>query len=62
MNDHITETTTKAVAVFVIIVFGITALGTALLPAIIAYIYGWEWLLLYPAVLATLMIWARLSK
>ena len=62
MNDRVTETTTKAVAVFVIIVFGITALGTALLPAIIAFIYGWEWLLLYPAVLATLMIWARLSK
>lgn len=62
MNDHVTETMAKAIAVFVIIVFGITALGTALLPAIIAWIYGWEWLLLYPAILATLMIYARLSK
>ena len=62
MNDHVSETAVKAVTIFVIIIFGITALGTALLPVVIAWLYGWEWLFLYPAILVTLMIWARLSK
>ena len=38
-----------------IIVLSVVVLGTLAIPAVLAYIYAWTWLLIYPALLALLV-------
>lgn len=40
----------------------IAAVGTAIIPAVMAVVYGWPWLLVYPAALGALVTWALRSK
>ena len=35
--------------------FAVIVLGTLAIPAVLAYIYAWAWLLIYPALLALLV-------
>ena len=54
--DNRTEFITKGVLILMMIVFWITFIGTALIPAVVAYKYGWRWLLLYPIILLSLIL------
>ena len=43
----------------VLAVLIILAAGTASIPAVLACVFGWTWLLLYPAALAVMVVWVK---
>lgn len=45
-----------------VIAFGVITIGTAVVPAILARVYGWPWLIAYPAVFSVCVLWARCKK
>ena len=49
----------QAVLRIVLAVFAVLAVGTASIPAVLACVFGWTWLLLYPATLAVMVVWAK---
>ena len=49
----------KQIEGIVITAFELVVLGTLAIPAVLAYIYTWAWLLIYPALLALLMSYAH---
>ncbi len=61
MNNNYSDKFTK-VAVFILIaVFSVICIGTVLIPALVAHLYGWQWLLLYPAMLILFLIYAAVT-
>lgn len=56
MSRQNTERLQAALTTILIIVFAIIAIGTALIPALLAYLYYWQWLLVYPVILAVIVI------
>ncbi len=54
---------TKAATGILIAVFTILIVGTLIIPAIVAYLYSrWQFLLIYPALLVLLFIFAAISR
>lgn len=51
-TERIAERMISGIAGAIIIGAGIVAIGTAALPAVLAYLYGWQWMLSYPCLLA----------
>lgn len=45
-----------------VIAFGVITVGVAALPAVLARVYGWPWLIAYPCVFAACVLWARCKK
>ena len=45
----------KQLEILAVVVFAVIVLGTLAIPAVLAYIYTWAWLLIYPALLALLV-------
>ena len=58
MSRQNTERLQAALTTILIIVFAIIAIGTTLIPALLAYLYYWQWLLVYPVILAVIVIMA----
>ena len=52
----------KAVLYGMITVMLICMIGTAAIPAVLAYKYYWAWLFVYPAVLLAIFIFSRKRK
>lgn len=48
----------NAAVKILIYAFGIVVLGTAAIPAIVAYLYTWKWLLCYPVCVISFLIYA----
>lgn len=62
MSRRNTERLQAALTTILIIVFAIIAIGTALIPALLAYLYYWQWLLVYPVILAVIVIKAMSGR
>lgn len=62
MSRQNTERLQAALTTILIIVFAIIAIGTALIPALLAYLYYWQWLLVYPVILAVIVIKAMSGR
>lgn len=62
MENEIIRRVAGAVATTFIIAFVIMAIGTAVLPALLARLFGWPWLLAYPGMLVVFTIWARSKR
>ena len=43
----------------VLATLGFLTAGTAAIPAVLAYLYGWPCLMAYPVALAALVVWAK---
>ena len=52
----------RAIVLILAIAVAVLALGTVALPAVLARVYGWRWLLAYPVGLALLIAWAAHHK
>lgn len=59
MDQNKSEQAMLRVAVAIVT---IAAVGTAMVPAVLAVVYGWPWLLAYPAALGVLVTWASRGK
>lgn len=62
MSRQNTERLQAALTTILIIVFAIISIGTALIPALLAYLYYWQWLLVYPVILAVIVIKAMSGR
>lgn len=64
MENEITERVKHAITtvyiVLVSVALFIVVIGTAALPAVLAYLFGWTWLVAYPVMLLVAVGW--LSK
>lgn len=56
MSQHNVEKLQTAILKIIIAVFALLVIGTMALPAVIAYLYGWQWLTIYPALLVLLIL------
>lgn len=61
-NERIAERMIAGIATAAIVAFGLIAVGTAALPAVLAYLYGWQWMLAYPCCLALCSLLAGRKK
>ena len=61
-NERIAERMISGIAAAIILAVGIVAVGTAALPAVLAYLYGWQWMLAYPCILAVCGLMASRKK
>ena len=62
MSRQNTERLQAALTTILIIVFAIIAIGTVLIPAVLAYLYYWQWLLVYPIILTAIVIKAMSGR
>lgn len=58
MNEQATQIATK----IVLTGFALIVLGSCAVPAILAYVLNWRYILIYPAVLALIFVAASISK
>lgn len=50
---------TEQIALYIVLTaFAVICIGTVLIPAVLAVIYTWQWLLIYPVLLVLFMIFA----
>lgn len=49
-------------AAVIVAAVAIIVIGCAALPAVVAYLFGWQWLLIYPSVFATCVFVAGRKK
>ena len=61
-TERIAEKLISGIVGAIIIAAGIVAIGTAVLPAVLTYLYGWQWMLAYPCLLAACSLLAGLKK
>ena len=61
-NERSAERMISGIATAAIVAFGIIAAGTAALPVVLAYLYGWQWMLAYPCCLAVCSLLAGRKK
>lgn len=58
-NERVAERMITSIATAAIVAFGLIAVGTAVLPAVLAYLYGWQWMLAYPCCLVCSLLAGR---
>lgn len=61
-NERIAERMISGIAGAIIAAFVIVAVGTAALPAVLAYLFGWQWMLAYPCCFAMCALLAARKK
>lgn len=61
-NERIAERMISGIAGAIIAAFVIVAVGTAALPAVLAHLYGWQWMIAYPCTLAVCSLLASRKK
>ena len=50
---------TEQIALYIVLVaFAVICIGTVIIPAVLAVIYTWQWLLIYPVLLVLFMFLA----
>jgi len=62
MNSQLKEYVNKTVITMMLVMLGIVIMGTALIPAVVAWKYGWVWLFIYPAVLLVFAMIGMVKK
>ncbi len=55
MNERNTERLQSAIVAVIVIAFSIVVIGTMFIPALLAYLYGWYWIICYPVLLVFLI-------
>lgn len=46
----------ERVQAILVLAFAVIVIGTALIPAILAYVFGWQMLMIYPALLVFIVV------
>ena len=55
MSKRNTERLQSAIVAIIVIAFSIVVIGTMVIPAVAAYLFGWYWILCYPVLLVFLI-------
>ena len=61
-NKILAERLMSGIVGAVVIAFGSIIIGTALIPAVLAYFFNWKWLAVYPSALAICTLFAGRKK
>lgn len=62
LQERITVHLISGIANVILAAFGVVALGTVAIPAILAHLFGWKWLTIYPGVFAICALCASRKK
>lgn len=62
MNENNRQRIETALTTILIVVIAVIAVGTAAIPTVMAFRFGWLWVFAYPALLVILFAWARANK
>lgn len=61
-GEKIGDILKKSVLAVMVICFAIVCIGTVSIPFILAYVYVWQWVLIYPGVLLLFFLLAPRKK
>lgn len=61
-NERIAERMICGIATAAVIAFAVIVVGTAALPAVLAFLFSWRWMLAYPCILAVCALLAGRKK